>query len=83
MAGFGYTNTKEVISNPKQPSCEKKVWARVKKVAPISPELLLLKFLQLTYHHSLFLAATLDFTSFFTLAFLQAALFFYSLAVLD
>ena len=29
-----------------------------------------------------FLAATLDFTPFFTLAFLGAALFFYSLAVL-
>ena len=29
------------------------------------PELLLLKFLPLTYHHSHFLAATLDFTSFF------------------
>ena len=46
-------------------------------------ELLLLKFLPLTYHHSHFLAATLDFTSFFTIAFLRAALFFYSLAVLD
>ena len=40
-------------------------------------------FLPLTYHHSHFLAATLDFTSFFTIAFLRAALFFYSLAVLD
>ena len=29
-----------------------------------SPELLLLKFLLLTYHQSHFLAATLDFTSF-------------------
>ena len=29
-----------------------------------SPELLLLKFLTLTYHHSHFLAATLDFTFF-------------------
>ena len=48
-----------------------------------SPELLLLKFLPLTYHHSHFLAATLDFTSFFTITFLGAALFFYSLAVLD
>ena len=43
-----------------------------------SPELLLLKFLPLTYHHSHFLAATLDFTSFFTIAFLGAALFFYT-----
>ena len=42
------------------------------------PELLLLKFLPLTYHHSHFLAATLDFTSFFTIAFLRAAHFFYS-----
>ena len=40
-----------------------------------SPELSLLKFLPLTYHHSHFLAATLDFTSFFTLAFLGAAPF--------
>ena len=48
-----------------------------------SPELLLLKFLPLTYHHSHFLAATLDFTSFFTIAILRAVLFFYSLAVLD
>ena len=47
-----------------------------------SPELSKLKFLPLTYHHSHFLAATLDFTSFFILAFLGAALFFYSLAVL-
>ena len=48
-----------------------------------SPKLPLLKFSPLTYHHSHFLAATLDFTSFFTIAFLRAALFFYSLAVLD
>ena len=48
-----------------------------------SLELSLLKFLPLTYHHSHFLAATLDFTSFFTIAFLRAAHFFYSLAVLD
>ena len=47
------------------------------------PELSLLKFLPLTYHHSYFLAATLDFISFFTIAFLRAAHFFYSLAVLD
>jgi len=40
-----------------------------------SPELLLLKILPLAYH---FLAATLDFTSFFTMAFLGAAHFFYS-----
>ena len=39
-------------------------------------KLSLLKFLPLTYHHSHFLAATLDFTSFFTIAFLGAALFF-------
>ena len=44
-----------------------------------SPELSLLKFLPLTYHHSHFLAATLDFTSFFTIAFLRAALFFLQL----
>jgi len=36
-----------------------------------SPELSLLKFLPLAYHHSHFLAATLDFTSFFTMAFLE------------
>ena len=41
-----------------------------------SPQLSLLKFLPLTYHHSHFLAATLDFTSFFTIAFLRAAHFF-------
>ena len=50
---------------------------------PNLPELSLLKFLPLTYHHSHFLAATLDFTSFFTIAFLRGAHFFYSLAVLD
>ena len=43
--------------------------------APNLPELSLLKFLLLTYHQSHFLAATFDFTSFFTLAFLGAALF--------
>ena len=48
-----------------------------------SLELLLLKFLPLTYHHSHFLAATFDFTFFFTIAFLRAAHFFYSLVVLD
>jgi len=32
-----------------------------------SPELSLLKFLSLAYHHSHFVVATLDFTSFFTL----------------
>jgi len=41
-----------------------------------SPELSLLKFLHLAYHHSYFLAATLDFTSFFTTATLGAAHFF-------
>ena len=44
-----------------------------------SPVLSLLKFLPLTYHHSHFLAATLDFTSFFTIAFLRAAHFFLQL----
>ena len=43
---------------------------------PNSPGLSLIKFLPLTYHHSHFLAATLDFTSFFTTAFLGAAPFF-------
>ena len=43
--------------------------------APNSPELSLLKFLLLAYHHSHFLATTLDFTSFFTMAFLGATLF--------
>jgi len=43
-----------------------------------SPELSLLKFLALAYHHSHFLAATLDFTSFFTTAFLEAAHFFFT-----
>ena len=45
------------------------------QLAQNSPELSLLKFLPLTYHHSHFLAATLDFTSFFTIAFLRAAPF--------
>jgi len=45
------------------------------------PELSLLTFLLLTYHHSHFLAATLYFTSFFIIAFLGAAHFFYSWAV--
>ena len=75
---------KEVISNQKQPSCKKGAApkkAMVKKdvkskVASNSPQLSLLKFLPLTYHHSHFLAATLDFTSFFTMAFLGAAPFF-------
>ena len=49
------------------------------QAVPNSPELSLLKFLPLTYHHSHFLAATLDFTSFFTIAFLRAALFFLQL----
>jgi len=48
-----------------------------------SPELSLLNFLPLAYHHSHFLAATLDSTSFFTTALLVAAHFFYSWAVLD
>ena len=52
-------------------------------LAQNSPELSSLKFLPLTYHHSHFLATTLDFTSFFTIAFLRTAHFFYSLAVLD
>ena len=43
------------------------------------PKLSLLKFLPLTYHHSHFLAATLDFTSFFTIVFLRAAHFFLQL----
>jgi len=41
-----------------------------------SPELLLLNFLPLTNHHSHFLVATLDFTSFLTTAFLGATHFF-------
>ena len=52
-------------------------------LAKNSPKLPSLKFLPLTYHHSHFLAATLDFTFFFTIAFLRVALFFYILAVLD
>ena len=53
------------------------------EAAQNSPELSLLKFLPLTYHHSHFLAATLDFTSFFTIAFLRATYSFYSLVVLN
>jgi len=48
-----------------------------------SPELSLLKILPLAYHHSHFLAAILDFTSFFTMAFLGPHIFFYSWVVLD
>ena len=44
-----------------------------------SLELLLLNVLPLTYHHSHCLAATLDFTSFFTRAFLRAAHLFLQL----
>ena len=48
------------------------------QLAQNSPELSLLKFLPLTYRHSHFLAATLDFTSFFTIAFSRAALLFFT-----
>jgi len=41
-----------------------------------SPELSLLNFLPLAHYHSHFLAATSDFTSFFTTAFLGATHFF-------
>jgi len=41
-----------------------------------SPELSLLKILPLAYNHSHFLATTLDFTSFFTMAFLGPHPFF-------
>jgi len=41
-----------------------------------SPKLSLLKILPLAYDHSHFLAATFDFTSFFTTVFLGAAHFF-------
>ena len=53
------------------------------QVVPNLPELSLLKFLPLTYHHNHFSATTLDFTFFFIIAFLRVTLFFYSLAVLD
>ena len=45
------------------------------------PELLLLKILPLSYHHSLFWATTFDFTTFFILPFLHRPHLFYSLAV--
>jgi len=48
-----------------------------------SPELSLLKFFPLAYYHSHFLATTLDFESFFTVAFLEPHTFFYSWADLD
>jgi len=44
---------------------------------------LLLKYLPLAYYHRHFLATTLDFTSFLTAVFLEAAPFFYNWAVLD
>jgi len=46
------------------------------------PKLSLLNFLPLAYHHSQFLAATFDFTSFFRNSLLGAAQF-YSWAVFD
>ena len=49
------------------------------QLAQNSPKLSLLKFLPLTYHHSHFLAAILEFTSFFTIAFSRAALLFLQL----
>jgi len=49
----------------------------------IYPNHHLLKFLPLTYHHSHFLAVTLDFTSFHNGLLQSRTLFFYSLAVLD
>jgi len=42
----------------------------------ISPELSLLKIFPLACHHSHFLSATLDFTSFLTIAFLEPHPFF-------
>ena len=45
------------------------------------PELLLLKILPLSDHHSQFWAATFDFTTFFMLPFLHGPHLFYSLAV--
>ena len=52
----------------------------IDQAAPNSPELLFLKFLPLTFVLSqpFLLAATLDFTSSFTIAFLRAALFLYA-----
>ena len=88
MAGFGiykYKKKQNLIQNSQavKKDCGPEKGHGEKRLAQNSPELSLLKFLPLTYHHSHFLAATLDFTSFFTMAFLRAALFFYSLAVLD
>jgi len=55
------------------------MWRRQHKFTWI----VVINFLPLAYHHSHFLAATLDFTSFFTMAFLGAAHLFYSRTVLD
>jgi len=41
-----------------------------------SPEFLLLKIVPLVYHHSHFLAATLEYTSFIIMAFLKLHTFF-------
>jgi len=41
-----------------------------------SPESSLLKFLPLAYHHSHFLDASLNLTSFFTMAFFRTSLFY-------
>ena len=64
---------KEDISDQKQPSCKKRVrpqkgYGEKDVKSKVAAELSLLNFLPLTYHHSHCLAATLDFTSFFTMA---------------
>ena len=77
---FPHGNEEFLLANlfiyPKQPSCKEK---KCCQTAQNSPELSLVKFLPLIYHHSHFLAATLDFTSFFTIAFLRAAILFLQL----
>jgi len=51
--------------------------------APTSPELSLLNFQPLTYHHSHFLAANFDFTTFSPYSYFKGAtIFFYSVDVL-
>jgi len=64
------------VRGPKKAIVKKDAKSKVAAKTTNSPELSLLKILPLANHHSHFLAATLDFTSFFTMAFLEPHTFF-------
>ena len=73
---------KITISTQKQPSCKKGYGPCKKKEHTNLPKFLLLKLLPLSYHHSHFWAATLDFTTFLCcLFFCMGRTLFYNLAV--